>query len=100
MNDYNSLIYTVRSLRQNRVRTFTYSWIRKIENGDEKKVVVYDIPTGGETVIPVDELVFYTGRRQNNSLTAIARKLGREVYEVGDCRIGGGKIVSAIRRRV
>jgi len=96
MNDYNSLIYTVRSLRQNHVRVFTYSWIRKIEVDGGKAVVVYDIPTGEETRISVDEVVFYTGRVQNNSLTSIVRKLGREVYEVGDSRMAGGKIVMAI----
>ncbi len=96
MNDYNSLIHTVRSLRLNHVRTLTYSWLRRIDMVSEKIAVVYDIPTGEETSIVVDEVVFYTGRKQNNSLTALARKFGKEVYEVGDCRIAGGKVVSAI----
>lgn len=96
LNDYNSLIYTVRSLRQNHVQTFTYSWVRRIDTVNEKRVVVYDIPTGEEKAIEVDEVVLYTGRKQNNSLTASLKKLGKEVYEVGDCRIAGEKIVTAI----
>ncbi|MDA4130397.1 MAG: FAD-dependent oxidoreductase [Thaumarchaeota archaeon] len=96
MNDYNSLIFTVRSLKQNQVRCMTYSWVRRIEVDTEKRVVVYDIPTGEETSIEVDEVVFFTGRKQNNSLVSIARELHKEVYEIGDCRIAGGKIVSAI----
>ena len=96
MNDYNSLIYTVRSLRQNRVRTLTYSWVKRIEVNGEKSVIVYDIPTGEETTVIVDEVVFHTGRKQNNGLTPLVRKFAKEVYEVGDCRIGGGKILSAI----
>jgi 2,4-dienoyl-CoA reductase-like NADH-dependent reductase (Old Yellow Enzyme family)/thioredoxin reductase len=96
MNDYNQLIYTVRSLRENRVRVLTYSWIRRIETGEEKKVFVYDIPTGEETKVLVDEVVFYTGRRQNNSLRSIFKSLVDEVYEVGDCHVAGGKIMSAV----
>lgn len=96
MNDYNSLIYTVRSLKQNHVRTFVYSWVRRIETEDRKTVVIYDIPTGEETRVDVDEVVLYTGRKQNNSLAALAIKFIKEVYEIGDCRIAGGKIASAI----
>ena len=96
MNDYNQLIYTVRSLRENRVRVLTYSWIRRIETGGEKKVVVYDIPTGEETEVQVDEVVIYTGRKQNNSLLFMFKNLVGDVYEVGDCNIAGGKIISAI----
>jgi 2,4-dienoyl-CoA reductase-like NADH-dependent reductase (Old Yellow Enzyme family)/thioredoxin reductase len=96
MNDYNQLIYTVRSLRENRVRVLTYSWIRRIETDGKKKVVVYDIPTGEETEVQVDEVVIYTGRKQNNSLHSMFKNLVEEVYEVGDCNIAGGKIISAI----
>ena len=96
MNDYNSLIYTVRSLKQNHVRTFTYSWVKRVETDVMKKAVVYDIPTGEEIHIDVDEIVLYTGRKQNNSLTVMLRRSGREVYEVGDCRIAGEKMISAI----
>jgi 2,4-dienoyl-CoA reductase-like NADH-dependent reductase (Old Yellow Enzyme family) len=96
MNDYNSLIYTVRSLRQNRVQVFTYSWLRSIETRNEKSVVVYDIPTGEEKRVDVDEIVFYTGRKQNNSLAAMLKKYGKEVLEVGDCRVAGEKIIFAI----
>jgi len=96
MNDYNSLIYTVRSLKQNHVRTFVYSWVKRIETGEGKKVTVYDIPTGEEKSLEVDEIVLYTGRKQNNSLTALLKKSGREIHEVGDCRVSGEKIVAAI----
>ena len=96
MNDYNQLIYTVRSLRENRVRVLTYSWIRRIETGGQKKVVVYDIPTGEETEVQVDEVVIYTGRKQNNSLHSMFKSFVEEVYEVGDCNIAGGKIISAM----
>jgi len=96
MNDYNQLMHTVRSLRENHVRVLTYSWIRRIETNDEKKVIVYDIPTGHETAMHVDEVVFYTGRKQNNSLRSLFKGFAKEVYEIGDCHIAGGKIVSAI----
>jgi len=96
MNDYNQLIFTVRSLRENHVRVMTYSWIRRIDTQGGKKVVVYDIPTGEETTISVDEVVFYTGRRQNNSLHSLFKGVVKEVYAIGDCHIAGGKIVSAI----
>jgi len=96
MNDYNQLIHTVRSLRENHVRVLTYSWIRRIETNDEKKVIVYDIPTGHETAMHVDEVVFYTGRKQNNSLCSLFKVFAKEVYEIGDCHIAGGKIISAI----
>jgi 2,4-dienoyl-CoA reductase-like NADH-dependent reductase (Old Yellow Enzyme family)/thioredoxin reductase len=96
MNDYNSLIQMIRSLRQSKVRLFTYSWVKKIGVNGAKSVIVYDIPTGEEITIVVDEVVFYTGRKQNNGLTPLVKKFSKEVYEVGDSRIAGGKIISAI----
>ncbi len=61
MNDYNSLIHTIRSLRQSKVRLFTYSWVKKIGVNGAKSVIVYDILTGEETTMIVDEVVFTPG---------------------------------------
>ena len=78
------------------MRVLTYSWIRRINTDGDKKVLVYDISTGQETEVLVDEVIFYTGRKQNNSLHSMFKSLVEEVYEVGDCHIAGGKILSAI----
>jgi thioredoxin reductase len=94
MNDYNQLIHIVRSLQMNHVNILTHSWIKRIDDG--KRVIVYNIPTGTETEIEIDEVILHTGRMQNNSLRRVFDGMVEEIYEVGDCRVAGGKILAAI----
>ena len=61
-----------------------------------KKAVVYSIPTGEETEIEIDAAVLHTGRMQNNSLAKLFHGHVKEIHEIGDCRIAGGKIMAAI----
>ena len=93
MNDYNQLIHMTRILEENHVRVFTHSWIRRIEAGG---AVVYKIPSRAETEIEIDAAILQTGRMQNNSLRGVFAGLVKEVHEVGDCRVAGGKIMAAI----
>ncbi|MGI0079273.1 MAG: FAD-dependent oxidoreductase [Nitrososphaerales archaeon] len=95
MNDYNQLVHFVRNLHENHVNVLTYSWIKRIEAGGSN-VTVYHIPTGDETTIAADEVILHTGRKQNNSLRGTFKELVTEIYEIGDCRIAGGKISDAI----
>jgi len=94
MNDYNQLIHMTRTLEANHVKVHTHSWLKRIDDG--KRALVYKIPTGVETEIEIDVVIMQTGRMQNNSLRGVFDGLVKEIYEVGDCRVAGGKIMAAI----
>lgn len=90
---YSQGITLYRRLRQLNVKMMTHTWLRRIEEG---KVVAYNIPTETEEDVKADHVVLVSGRKQNNALTSLFSRFVKEVYEVGDCDVAGGRIGRAI----
>jgi thioredoxin reductase len=90
---YNQSIYYAKRLMELGVRVLTYSWVKRIE---ERSVTVYRIPTGTDEKIEADHVVLNTGRQQNGGLKPLFAGLVKEVYEIGDSNIAGGRARAAI----
>lgn len=90
---YNMGIHIYRRLRKAGVRLVTHSWVRRIE---KESVVIYDVPLGREEVLHADHMVLVCGRIQNQSLKCAFSRSVKEVYEVGDCDVAGGRMGRAI----
>jgi thioredoxin reductase len=76
------------------VRVSPFTWVKKVE-GD--KVTVYNVHNHeDERVEQVDNLVLITGSIQNDSLYPAFEGRVKEVHLIGDARIGGARIGSAM----
>lgn len=90
---YNQGITIYRRLKAANVKIITHSWLRRIEDG---AAVVYNVPTGTDERLPIDDVVLISGRKQTSGLKDVFSKYVPEVYEVGDCDIAGGRIGRAV----
>lgn len=90
---YNQLVHVRRRLLESKIEVATFSWIRRIA---EKKVTIYDITTEQENEVDADYIVLNTGRAQVNELTQLMKRFVSSVYEIGDCKMAGGRIGGAI----
>lgn len=90
---FNQLVHVRRRLLESKIDVATFSWIRSIQ---EKKAVIYDITTEQEKEVDADYVVLNTGRTQVNSLTSLMKRFVPSVYEIGDCKMAGGRMGGAI----
>ena len=90
---FNQSVYYSKRLLELEVRVMTYSWVKSIE---EHSALVYQIPTKTEQEIESDFVVLNTGRKQNNRLKQLITGLVKEVYEIGDCDLAGGRMRAAV----
>ncbi len=93
LSNYNQSVEVTRRLSDANVRLIVYSWIKTIT---QSNVVVYDIPSGRQEVIDADLVILNTGRQQRIGLKGFFNELVKEVYEIGDCNVAGGRIDRAI----
>lgn len=71
-----------------------FTWVESVKG---KEVTLYNIYRPElKRVEEVDNLVLITGRMQNDTLQAAFRGKVREVYLIGDARIGGARIGNAM----
>ena len=90
---FNQLVHVRRRLLESKIEVATFSWLRSIH---EKKTVIYDIATEQENEVDSDYVILNTGRTQVNGLSSLIKKFVASVYEIGDCKIAGGRIGGAI----
>lgn len=93
LSDYNQLIEVTRRLSNAHVRIIVFSWIKTVA---KSKVVVYDIPSGRDQEVEADFVILNTGRQQKDNLRKFFEGLVTDIYEIGDCKIAGGRIDGAI----
>jgi hypothetical protein len=76
------------------VRTSPFTWVKKVEG---RRVTLYNTHRHEDTrVEEVDNLVLITGSLQNDSLYPAFKGRVKEVHLIGDARIGGARIGSAM----
>jgi 2,4-dienoyl-CoA reductase-like NADH-dependent reductase (Old Yellow Enzyme family)/thioredoxin reductase len=91
---YNQAMHVYRRMVNAKVKVITHSWVKRIK---ENKAVIYNIPLGSEDMIEADNFVLNTGRKQSGGgLYKLFEGKVREVYEIGDCDVAGGRIGRAI----
>jgi 2,4-dienoyl-CoA reductase-like NADH-dependent reductase (Old Yellow Enzyme family) len=90
---FNQLVHVIRRLATAGVIVTPLSWLKRINKGS---VIIYDFATGTERKLEIDYVVLNTGRHQSNELAGIFRQSIAQVYEIGDCKIAGGRIGGAI----
>lgn len=90
---FNQLVHVRRRLMEAKIEVAPFSWVHKI---DDRKTTIYDITTDITREVYADYVVLNTGRTHVNGLTNLMKKFVTEVYEVGDCKVAGGRIGGAI----
>lgn len=93
LSNYNQLVEVTRRLLDDKVKIMTFSWVKSVS---ESKVTVYNILSSREEEIAADAVVLNTGRQQKATLRDYFEGLVKEIYEIGDCDVAGGRIDRAI----
>ncbi len=77
------------------VKISPFTWIKKI---DSTKVTLYNVYYEKKEIVEenVDSVVLTTGKLQNDSLYEAFKGRVKELYVIGDAKIGGARIGNAI----
>ena len=73
---------TLQRLLQKKVDMKPHTWIKEIRNGE---VVIYDILTKEEEVVPADNVVLAIGGESNYALYRELKGKVKELFAIGDC---------------